>query len=415
MTPNQNPMRSGSRPLTSGALTLAAVLTAGAAALAGCAGASGATRQPLSPIVPPPTPPAPQVNPFAGARLYRNPDYVQAVQALESKHPAEVGLLKKLEALPTAIWLSWIADTKDVPRYLDDALAQQKAGGEPVVSVFVLYDLPNRDCNAQASAGELEATPAGEARYQHDYVDVIAAAFRAHPDQRIAVVMEPDSLANLVTNIGNPKCEASADVYKRGIAYAITKLSLPNVFLYLDAAHAGWLGWPKNVAKAAPLFKEVLTMAGGADRIRGFATDVSNYNPAKDPTAPKRVAAYPANDELGYIDDLAAALDKVGIPGKGFIVDTSRDGRANIRSAAGNWCNIKGAGLGERPQANPAPKIDAYLYVKVPGEADGTSDPQAPRFDPNCASDDAAPNAPQAGKMFDSFLIDLLKNASPPL
>src|SRR5665213_1216910 len=416
MTPNQTPMRSGSRPMRPVAFALAAVLTAGAAVVAGCAGTSGAVReQPLSPVVPPTTPPAPQINPFAGARLYHNPDYVQAVQALEPKHPAEAGLLKKLEALPTAIWLSSIADTKDVPRYLDDALAQQKAGGEPVVTTFVLYDLPNRDCNAQASAGELDATPAGEARYQHDYVDVIAAAFRAHPDQRIAVVVEPDSLANLVTNMGSLKGAATTDIYKRGIAYAITKLSLPNVFLYLDAAHAGWLGWPKNVAKAAPLFKEVLTMAGGADRIRGFATDVSNYDPAKDPTAPKRVAAYPANDELGYIDDLAAALAKVGIEGKGFIVDTSRDGRANIRTASGNWCNIKGAGLGERPQANPAPKIDAYLYVKVPGEADGTSDPQAPRFDPNCASDDAAPNAPQAGKMFDSFLIDLLKNANPPL
>src|SRR5437899_3199395 len=81
---------------------------------------------------------------------------------------------------------------------------------------------------------------------------------------------------------------AGEAIYKLGIAYAIAKLSLPNVFLYLDAAHAGWLGWPKNLVKTAPMFKEILTMAGGPDRIRGFATDVSNYNPAKDPTNPKR-------------------------------------------------------------------------------------------------------------------------------
>ncbi len=124
---------------------------------------------------------------------------------------------------------------------------------------------------------------------------------------------------------------------------------------------------------------------------------------------------YAANDEVGYAEDLAKGLAAVGITGKGFIIDTGRDGRANIRTAAGNWCNVKGAGLGERPRANPAPGIDAYLYVKVPGESDGTSDPNAPRFDVNCASDDATPGAPQAGKMFDSYLIDLLKNASPPL
>jgi len=392
------------------------VVIAAAAAVAGsgCAGASSAAR--LSPVVPATTPPAPDgVNPFDGARLYINPDYVAAVQGLEAKHPADAALLKKMETIPTAIWLSWIADTKSVPRYLDDALAQQKAGGKPVVSVFVLYDLPARDCNAESSAGELEPNDAGEARYQHDYVDVIAAAFRAHPDQRIAMILEPDSLANLVTNIGNPKCQAAEGIYKRGIAYAISKLSLPNVFLYLDAAHAGWLGWPKNLAKSIPLYKEVLTMAGGTDRLRGFATDVSNYDPAQDPTAPKRVPEYAASDELGYVNDLAAALTKAGIPGKGFIIDTSRDGRPNIRTAAGNWCNIKGAGLGERPQASPVPKVDAYLYIKVPGESDGTSDSKAKRFDANCTSDDAAQNAPQAGEMFDSFLIDLLKNANPPL
>jgi hypothetical protein len=37
-------------------------------------------------------------------------------------HAGEADLLKKMAANPTAIWLSWIADTKDLPRYLDDAL-----------------------------------------------------------------------------------------------------------------------------------------------------------------------------------------------------------------------------------------------------------------------------------------------------
>jgi cellulose 1,4-beta-cellobiosidase len=281
--------------------------------------------------------------------------------------------------------------------------------------VFVVYDIPGRDCNAEASAGELKLTPEGEARYQRDYIDVIAAALAAHPKLRVAFILEPDSLANLVTNLANPKCQEAAPYYKRGIAYAIAKLSQPNGFLYLDAAHAGWLGWPKNIAKAVPLYKEVIDMAGGPDRIRGFATDVSNYDPVKDPTAPPRVAAYPPNDELGYVQDLAKMLPSAGINGKGFVIDTGRDGRPNVRTSPGNWCNIKGAGLGERPQANPAPNVDAFLWIKVPGESDGVADPKAPRYDSNCSSDDATPGAPQAGDMFASYLIDLAKNANPPL
>lgn len=380
-------------------------------ALAACA----AAPKP-SPVVPATTPHAPVgVNPFEGANLYINPDYAKTVEGLAVAHPDDAALLKKMATFPTAIWLSWIADTKDVGRYLDDALARQKAGGKPEVVTFVVYDLPNRDCNAAASAGELSADDAGEAGYQHRYIDVIAAAFAAHPDVRIAAVLEPDSLANLVTNLQNPKCEAAQGIYKRGIAYAITKLSLPNVFLYLDAAHAGWLGWPKNLGRSVAMYKEVLTMAGGADRIRGFALDVSNYDPVKDTTNPKRQLDAAPDDELGYVGDLSKALDAAGITGKGFVIDTGRDGKGYIRSAPANWCNIKGAGLGERPRAAPAPKVDAYLYIKVPGESDGTADAKATRFDENCVSEDATPGAPEAGKMFDAYLINLLKNATPPL
>jgi cellulose 1,4-beta-cellobiosidase len=355
------------------------------------------------------------VNPFDAARMYVNPDYVRAVRGVAARVPGQAALLRKLEALPTAIWLSALSDTRHLTRYLDDALREQTTTGQPVVSVFVLYDLPGRDCNAEASAGELSPDAAGEARYQHDYVDVIATALRAHPNQRIAVIIEPDSLSNLVTNLPNPRCAAVAGIYKRGVAYAIASLSLPNVFLYLEAAHAGWLSWPKNLVRSVPLYAEVLKMAGGAERIRGFALNVSNYDPIKVSNLTPRDPAGPSDDELGYVNDLAQALARVGIAGKGFVIDTGRDGRANIRTAAESWCNVKGAGLGERPRAAPAPMVDAYLYVKVPGESDGTSDPEAPRFDPTCASDDAAPRAPQAGEMFDSYLIDLLKNADPPL
>ncbi len=231
--------------------------------------------------------------------------------------------------------------------------SSRRRAGQPVVPLFVVYDLPGRDCAAESSAGELSADAAGEAGYQHAFIDVIATAFRAHPEQRIAVVLEPDSLSNLVTNLERPRCKTAEGIYKRGIAYAISKLSLPNVFLYLEAAHAGWLGFPKNIDRAAALYKNVLTMAGGPDRVRGFALNVSNYDPAVDPAKTPRDRTSAASDETGYAADLTKALARVGVTGKGFVIDTGRDGRAYIRSIASSWCNVKGAGLGERPRAAP--------------------------------------------------------------
>ena len=383
------------------------------AALAVCSCAHGSAPETVVPSTAPHA--ADGENPFAGAQFYVNPDYAASVEAVAARTPTQAAGLRKLATLPTAIWLDTIEQAKKMSHWLDDAAAQEKTAGKPVVPVFVVYDLPGRDCAAEASNGELTLTPEAEGRYQHEYIDSIAAQLRAHPSQRVVLVVEPDSLANLATNLGVEKCAAAEPIYRRGIAYAVAKLSLPNAFLYLDAAHAGWLGWPKNLPKAVKVFQEVLTAAGGADRIRGFALNVSNYDVLVDKSNPRGSADDPSPDEMAYVGDLAKALDAAGIKNKGFLIDTARNGRGGIRTAPGNWCNVKGAGLGERPRVSPAPLIDAYVWLKPPGESDGTADQKAARFDPNCGSDDATPGAPEAGKMFEPYLIELVKNATPPL
>jgi cellulose 1,4-beta-cellobiosidase len=385
---------------------------AAAVLAAACASTSSTAPKPVTAAT---AAPPPSVNPFKGARFYVDPEFSRMVAKVPAPAPEDIARLKKVAGFPTAVWLETLETAKLAGPTLDDALKQEAGGGGPIVPVFVIYNLPNRDCAAEGSRGELFVDKGGEAKYQSEFIDVIAAAFAAHPSQKIAVVLEPDSLPNLVTNSELPSCVAAEQVYRRGVAYAISKLSMPNVFIYLDAAHAGWLGWPKNLPKAVALFKEVIASAGGPDRIRGFALNVSNYDPPKEPRAKKSSPDDPSQDELGYAEDLAAGLAKFGITGKGFIIDTSRDGRAGIRTADGNWCNVKGAGLGERPAVAPAPNIDAYFWVKTPGESDGTTDRKAARFDENCVSDDAMPGAPEAGELFAPYLIDLAKNANPPL
>src|SRR5690606_31687518 len=121
---------------------------------------------------------------------------------------------------------------------------------------------------------------------------------------RIVAILEPDSLPNVATNLNVPHCAASQELYKNSVAYAISKLSLPNVHLYMDAAHAGWLGWDGNRNTIAKIFKEVLDMAGGPDRIRGFATNVSNYNALDGDWGKKLEPSNPCPNEHTYVEKL---------------------------------------------------------------------------------------------------------------
>lgn len=180
---------------------------------------------------------------------------------------------------------------------------------------------------------------------------------------------------------------------------------------------AAWLGWSGNREKIAKLYSEVLTEAGGADKIRGFATNVSNYDALKDGDIAKLEPSDPATGELQYIELLDASLSEAGITGKAFLIDTSRNGKVGIRTKTGHWCNLKGAGLGERPQVSPAPLVDAYYWVKPPGDSDGGSDPKKPGYDEMCGEKlpDAAQGAPHAGSWFHSYFVELAKNATPAL
>lgn len=97
---------------------------------------------------------------------------------------------------------------------------------------------------------------------------------------------EPDSLANMVTNLNVAKCANAQSTYLSLTNYAITTLNLANVAMYLDAGHAGWLGWPANIGPAAQLFAGVYNNASKPAAVRGLATNVANYNAFSIATCP---------------------------------------------------------------------------------------------------------------------------------
>jgi cellulose 1,4-beta-cellobiosidase len=359
--------------------------------------------------------PASSHNPFKGVGFFLNPGYTANVEATAKKHPNEADKILKVAKYPTAVWLDSIKSAGNLQGWLDEAKKQQDASGKPTLTVVVVYDLPNRDCSAASSAGELKVAENGETRYKNEFIDPIVAQFKAHSDQPIAVILEPDSLGNLATNMALPMCQEARSAYKNGVVYAIKKFALPNVSVYLDAAHSGWLGWDDNRTKIAKIFKNVLKDAGGPQMIRGFALNTANYTHLSNRDGAVLEPTNPCPNELTYAKTLSKTLEMYGFKNHGYIIDTSRNGKGNIRAAWGSWCNVHGAGLGERPRAEPEPGIDAYFWIKPPGDSDGVSDPSQPRYDPMCGGPDAAKGAPQAGVWFESYFMDLVHNARPPL
>jgi cellulose 1,4-beta-cellobiosidase len=372
---------------------------------------------------------AAQGNPFLGSNLYVNPSFQQEIQGTITANPQYKELLSHVLNVSTAYWLDKMAKIVNISVILDGALAQQKKTGIPTLTTFIIYDLPNRDCAAAASNGEIHCADstcaAGLTTYKTQYIDPIVAVFKKYTSQPIVLIIEPDSLPNLATNLNIAKCQQAENAYINGVAYAIQQLAAQsNLYLYLDAAHGGWLGWPNNLQAAAQIYLQVLNLAGGSGLVRGFATNTANYQPlgslssTADPCNLKSQYNNAINEVI-YVNLFNQELQTVGITGKGFIIDTSRNGVTNERKNCSNWCNIKGSGFGIRPTPTPSGLgigiIDALHWIKTPGESDGTSDKSSPRFDYHCASEDSQVPAPEAGLWFSSFFINLANNANPPL
>jgi cellulose 1,4-beta-cellobiosidase len=426
---------------------------------------NGSTPPPDSPPPDSPPPAAGHVdNPFAGGKGYVNSEW-------SAQASADGGAA--IANQPTGVWLDRIAAINGVNggmgvrAHLDAALAQ----GASYIQ-FVIYDLPGRDCAALASNGELGPTEIS--RYQSQYIDPIASIFAdsKYANLKIVTVIEIDSLPNLVTNTGSrntatPQCDTMKQNgnYVKGIQYALNKFHpIANVYNYIDAAHHGWIGWDDNFNASATLFADTArgTTAGFAS-VDGFITDTANYSALKEPfiTVTDQTRTTEWIDYNRYVDESTFAtafrnqLIQDGFSSNiGMLIDTSRNGwggpnrptaastssdpntfvnqsRIDRRPHLGDWCNQSGAGLGERPKAAPAAGIDAYVWIKPPGESDGASkqipNDEGKGFDQMCDPNyggnprnnnhptGALPDAPLSGHWFSAQFHQLMQNAYPPL
>ena len=263
----------------------------------------------------------------APGRLYVQPDSPAARQARlwDSTRPVDAELMRWLGRRPSAHWFGdW---TQDVRR--EAARLVRSAQRSRAVPVLVAYDIPARDCGGYSAGGA-----GSEARYRR----WIAALSRAIAGARAFVVLEPDALPGL--DCLSPAARRSR---LRLLRYAVGELARGRTWVYLDAGHSHW--------QSAQTMASRLRRAGVA-RARGFSLNVSNF----DWTAAER----------RYARAIAAR-----VRGARWVIDTSRNGNGPAPGYA--WCNAAGRAAGRSPTTRTGSVgLDAYLWIKAPGESDGT-------------------------------------------
>lgn len=274
---------------------------------------------------PPATTAPTSANPFANAHFYVDPysNAKQTADSWRSSRPADAVEMDKIAKQPQADWFgSWHSDIYTAVN--SRATTITNAGALPV---FVAYNIPFRDCGGYSSGGA--ATP-------DDYRTWITNFANGIGSRRAVVVLEPDALAAL-------GCLSTTDQQVRMelIKYAVQTLKAKgNIAVYIDAGHSRWQSASTMIGRLK---------SAGIDIADGFSLNVSNY--------------IWSSELRTYGEEISA-----GVAGKHFVIDTSRNGQG----PNGEWCNPLGRGLGSSATASTgAPLVDAFFWIKRPGESDG--------------------------------------------
>ncbi|WP_234018931.1 MULTISPECIES: glycoside hydrolase family 6 protein [unclassified Streptomyces] len=252
----------------------------------------------------------------------------QAAAYRAQHREADARLIDRIATRPQATWLN----TPDPgPTVRTVTLTASRAHRTPVL---VAYHIPHRDCGLHSAGG------AGDAAAYRAYVNSFAAGLGSRPAY---VIVEPDAVSSMVAGCAGAKAQERYAL----LTYAVTRLARqPRTRVYLDAGNASWI---PDVWQLAAALK-----SAGVAKAHGVALNVSNYRTDKETTA--------------YGHRLVTALGG----GKRVVIDTSRNGNGPYKGTDA-WCNPPGRALGVPPTTRTGdPVVDAYLWVKRPGESDGT-------------------------------------------
>ena len=285
-------------------------------------------------------------NPLAGLPFYVNPASKAraAADGVDPRNPQ----LDAIANTPTAYWMDNLSTPAVDAKYI---AAAQGAGTMPVLA---LYGIPHRDCGSFAAGGF------GSADAYKGWIDGVASAIGGGP---AAIILEPDALAMADCLSGDQRQERF-DLMR----YAVDTLTRnPATAVYIDGGHARWL----SVEDMAARLNDV-----GVGKARGFSLNTANF--------------FTTEESIGYGDAISGLTN-----GAHYVIDTGRNG-AGPSDDALYWCNPSGRALGAAPTTETGNgNVDAFLWVKRPGESDGS-----------CGRGE-----PGAGRFVNAYAIELASNA----
>jgi len=387
----------------------------------------------------------------------------QISQLIRSHDKANTRLIADMISTPQAVWFT-AGTPKSVKQDVRNTV--HRAAAHRSIPVLVAYNTPFRDC-AQFSAGG--ATTMDEYKA---WIDGFATGIG---NGQAVVILEPDGLGIIpwYTNRDGAlewcqpaeadSATAAAERFEM-LNYAVDALKAkPNVKVYLDGTHSGWLRVDENADRL---------VKAGVERADGFFLNVSNYQftgnsaiyggwvsscitygTAVDPgnfgacpnqywnggPLPAQIAVLfgewngvAMNNYGEWSDDSTdQALNSSGVnqrfinmlggvePATHFVIDTSRNGQGPWNGSGlgypdvQDWCNPPDRGLGPKPTMETGNAlVDAFLWVKIPGESDGECTrglgPGGTTVDPEWGIID-----PSAGQWFPEMALQLAQNTNP--
>ena len=174
------------------------------------------------------------------------------------------------------------------------------------------------------------------------------------------VILEPDGLAA-------SDCLPARLRDERYVLFrdAVQTFKRVGAAVYIDAGNGNW----QQPGEMADRLRKA-----GIEMADGFALNVSNFHSTQ--------------VNIAYGEKLSRLVG-----GKHFVIDTSRNGRG--AAVEKNWCNARNQALGRAPTGDTGhPLVDAYLWVKTPGQSDGPCN-----------------GGPRAGEWWADYALELSKAA----
>jgi endoglucanase len=244
------------------------------------------------------------------------------------------------------------------PGEVDGVVDQATAAGK--LALFVTYNIPGRDCGSYSAGG------AGSSGAFRGWIDSFVNGVG---NRKAIIILEPDALSQMDCLSGGDQATRLAD-----LSYAVDAFkNRTQASVYIDAGNADWI----PVATITDRLKRA-----NIAKATGFALNVSNFKLT--------------SDSVNYGERIVTALGQQGVTNPRYVIDTSRNGRGALPQGGESWCNPPGRGLGKHPTTSPdaGEHNDAYLWVKPPGESDGTCN-----------------GGPGAGQWYPSYAQMLIDNA----